>query len=284
MPRIALVTDTDCSLPEDLAARYHIQQVPITVHFGEESFLTGVTIDDTALFERVDRENKLPSTAAPSPGQFVVAYEKALAAGAKTVLCFTVSSAVSATYNNAVNARQLLPDRDITVIDTQSLSLGQGFMALAAAEAAQQGASKEECLAQAWGVARHIHLFAALATLKYLAMSGRVGSLAAGMAGLLNIKPILTIQNGKLELLERTRTQKKAWSRVIELAAQAANGKPIERMGIVHVAALPAAKEFEQQLRTSLNYHSDILMADLTPGLSVHAGAGLVGMAFVAKE
>jgi DegV family protein with EDD domain len=101
MPHIAFVTDTDCSLPEDLAARYHIQQVPVIVQFGEESFLTGVDIDDAALFERVDHENKLPSTAAPSPGQFLGAYEKAVAGGADTVVCFTVSSAVSATYNNA---------------------------------------------------------------------------------------------------------------------------------------------------------------------------------------
>ncbi len=153
MPKIAFITDTDCSLPEDLAARYHIQQVPITVQFGEESFLTGVDIDDTALFERVDRESKLPSTAAPSPGQFLEAYEKALAGGADTVMCFTVSSAISATYSNAVNARSTCcPSATSPSIDTQSLSLGQGFMVLAAAEAAQHGASKEECLAQAQDV------------------------------------------------------------------------------------------------------------------------------------
>ena len=283
MPRITFVTDTDGSLPEDLAARYCIQQVPITVQFGEESYLSGVDIDDTALFERVDRENKLPSTAAPSPGQFLAAYEKAIAGGADSVICFTVSSAVSATYSNAVAAQHMLPGRDIIVIDTQSLSLGQGFMVLAAAEAAQRGASPQACLAQAQAVAPRVRLFAALATLKYLAMSGRVGSLAAGMAGLLNIKPILTIQNGKLELLERIRTQKKARGRVIELATQAANGKPIERMGVVHVAAPEAAKDFAQQLRASLNCPADILVADLTPGLSVHAGAGLVGTALVVK-
>jgi DegV family protein with EDD domain len=284
MPKIAFITDTDSSLPEDLAARYHIQQVPITVQFGEESFLTGVNIDDTILFERVDRENKLPSTAAPSPGQFLKAYEKALAAGADSVLCFTVSSAISATYNNAVNARQLLPERDITVVDTQSLSLGQGFMVMVAAEAAQRGSAKEECLAQAQATGQRIHLYAALATLKYLAMSGRVGSLAAGMAGLLSIKPILTLQDGKLELLERIRTQKKAWQRAIELTQRAAGDKPIERLGIVHVAAPQAAKEFEQLLRASLSCPADILVSNLTPGLSVHTGTGLVGVAFVAGK
>ncbi|CAG0928771.1 Protein DegV [Thermoflexales bacterium] len=284
MPRIAFVTDTDCSLPEDLTARYHIQQVPITVQFGEESFLTGVNLDDTALFERVDRENKLPSTAAPSPGQFLEAYEKAFAAGAETVLCFAVSSAISATYNNAVAAQQMLPGRNIKVTDTQSLSLGQGFIVLAAAEAAQQGASPEDCLAHAQDVAQRTHLFAALATVKYLAMSGRVGSIAAGMASLLSIKPILTIQDGKLELLERIRTQKKAWNRVIELTTQTINGRPIERMGIVHVAAPQAAQIFEQQLRASLNCPAAILVNDLTPGLSVHTGTGLVGVAFVAGK
>ncbi len=283
MAEIAFITDTDCSLPEDLAARYHIQQVPITVQFGEESFLTGVGIDDTALFERIDREHKLPTTAAPSPGQFLEAYQAAFKNGAEAVLCFTVSSAISTTYGSAVTARELLPERDITVVDTRQLSLAQAFMVLAAAEAARQGASKEECLARAQSVGERAHLFAALSTVKYLAMSGRIGSIAAGMAELLSIKPILTARDGKLDMLEKVRTQRKAWERLIELTSEAAAGRPLERMGIAHVAALPAAREFAQQLRARLDCPADILVAELTPGLSVHTGSGLVGVVFVTE-
>jgi len=281
---IAIVTDTDSSLPAAVAAQYGIQQVPINIHFGEESFQAGVDIDDAEAFVRIDRDGKLPTTSAPTPGQFVGAYQAAFDAGAASVLCFCVSSEISGTYNAALTARELLPDRDITVVDSRTLSLGQGYMAIAAAEAVQQGASKEEAIAAAESMRERTHVYAALATLKYLAMSGRVGHLAAGMANLLNIKPILTVRDGKLDMLEKVRTQHKAWDRVVELTVKSLGDQPIERMGLIHVNALEKVREFEALLREHLSCPTDVITAEFTPGLSIHSGTGIVGVVVVAAE
>jgi DegV family protein with EDD domain len=281
MPSIAIVTDTDPSLPPPIAARHKIRQAPMTVHFGSEVLESGIDIDDADLFARIDREGKLPTTASPSPGRFAAAFGAAFDEGADAVLCFTVSSKISASYNAAQSACDEFPGRDIRVVDTLSLSLGQGFMVLAAAEAAETGASIEEAIACALDVRERTHLYAALSTLKYLAMSGRVGHIAAGMGTLLNVKPILTIREGTLDMLERVRTQSKAGTRVVELAQLAAGDRQVGRMAMLHVNALAEARQMEQQLRTALRCPPEIVMAELIPGMSVHAGAGLVGVALV---
>lgn len=281
MPSIAIITDSDASLPATVAEKYGIHQVPINVLFGDEELKTGVDIDDARLFARIERENRLPTTAAPSPGQFAQAYQAAFEAGADSVICFCVSSEVSATFGAAVNAKDLLPEHDIEVVDTRSLSMAQGFMALEAAKAAANGAGKAEIIAHALDIGQRTHLYGALATLKYLRMSGRVGHLTAGMASMLNIKPILTIQDGKLDMLERVRTRKRAWARTIELTRETANSHAIEQMAVVHVDCPDDALEFEKLLRGSIDCPAETIMAELTPGLSVHSGAGFVGVVFV---
>jgi DegV family protein with EDD domain len=281
MPSIAVITDSDSSLPADLAAQHGIRQVPIMIQFGEQTLRTEVDIDDVTLFARVDREGKLPTTSAPSPGQFLEAYEAAFAAGADAIVCLCVSSAISATYGAAVAAKEMLPDRAIEVVDTRVVSMTQGFMALAAAEAAQAGVNVAEVVAAARAVGEKSHLFGALSTLKYLAMSGRVGHVAAGFGNLLSVKPIVTMRDGKLDLLEKIRTRSKALARVVELAGEAMAGQPIRQMAVLNVAAPDEAAAFEAQLRATLPCPETIIHANLTAGLSVHTGAGMLGVVVV---
>jgi DegV family protein with EDD domain len=284
MTKIAIITDTDSSLPLDLAKKHDIVQVPILVQFGEESFRDLYEIDDKKLFARIDREGKLPTTAAPSAGQFLEAFKAAFQNGATAVLCLTISSEMSATYASGLQAAELLPGKAIEVMDTRNLGMGQGFMVLAAAQVAAQGGSIQEAIVAAKSVGDRCSLFGALATLKYIAMSGRVGYLTAGIASVLEIKPILSLVNGKLELVERIRTQQKAWARAVELSAEKAAGKKIERMAIMQVNALESARLFEKQLRAALPCPADILITEMPPGLSSHTGAGMVAVVLVTEK
>lgn len=281
MPKIAIITDTDASLPLDLAEQHSITQVPIIILFGEEEYRDVYDIDVATTFARIDREDKLPTTSAPSPGQFSEAFKKAFEQGAEGILCFSVSSEISATYAAALSAKEMYPDKDIQVVNTRSLAIQQGFMVIAAAEAIAGGATMDEAIAVAMDVAERTFFFAALSTLKYLRMSGRVSHLTAGVGNLLAVKPILTIRDGKLDMLEQIRTKKKALARVVELSAESVGERPIERMCMIHIAASENAENLEALLRSEIDCPDDVLYAELNPGLGVHAGAGLVGVVVV---
>jgi len=284
MAKIAIITDTDSNLPHNLAGKFDIVQVPILVQFGDDSFRDTYDIDNKTVFARIDKEGKLPTTSAPSPGQFGEAFKAAFASGADAILCMNISSEMSATYASARQAAELFPGKRIEVLDTRSLAMGQGYMVLTAAEATANGASIEEAIRLAEDVRSRTSLFGALATLKYIAMSGRVGSLAAGIANILDIKPILSLQNGKLELLEKIRTQGKSWNRAVELSKEKAGGKGIEKMAIMNVHCPEDARRFEKLLRAGLDCPAEIIHVDLNPGLSTHTGAGMVAVVFVVAK
>ena len=284
MTKIAVITDSDSSLPAALADKYGIRQVPITIHFDDESYTTGVDIDDRRLFDKVDRKKKLPTTAAPSPGAFSAAYHAAFESGADEIVCICVSSLMSSTYSSAVTACEEFPGRRIVVMDSLNISMGQGFMALQAANMSSQGKSIDEILAALQAMSKRISLFAVLPTLKYLAMSGRVGKFVAGMADTLNIKPILTVTDGKLVLLERIRTRTRAIERMLNLTAEAVGGKSVEQLAVIHVNDLDGARELEKLLRETIQCPAEVLTLEFTPGLSVHAGSGVVGLVVLTAE
>ncbi len=283
MSKIAIITDSDSSIPKEIADQYKITQVPITIHFGESTYTTGLDINDAILFEIIDQTNKLPTTSAPPPAAFEKEFQNAFNSGCESIICICVSSTVSATYQAALTAKQEFPDKDISVVDSSQLSLAQGFFVIHAAKSAQNGVSKDQILADIENMRTKLHVFAALPTLKYLAMSGRVGKVAAGLADTLNIKPILSVQNGKLDLLEKIRTMKKAQKRLIELAQSSVADKNILQVGFIHVNNLTGAKNLYDDLCEVFPCQADPIFAEFTPGLSVHAGAGVIGFVILTE-
>ena len=282
MPKISVITDTDSSLPAEMAAAYNILQVPISIHLDDSLSGTDLTIDNAALFKKVDEVGKLPSTAAPNPAQFVEYFKRVFdEQKADTLVYFAISSEMSATIKSAQIAAEELKNLDIRVIDSNTLSMAQGYMVLAAAEAASQGAPIEAVIQMAEDVRGRTYLYGALSTLKYLSMSGRVSHVAAGMAGMLNIKPILSVQNGKLAMLEKVRTRSKSWARMIELVRADIGAHAIQKACILHVNDAKSAEVFEKILRDSLACPAELPLVDINPGLSVHTGAGLVGVCLV---
>ncbi len=284
MAKVHVITDTDSNIPLDLAKKYNIGLVPITVQFGDESFKDCFEIQNPAMFERIDKTGKLPTTAAPSPAAFSTAFSEAFDSGADSVICVTVGSAISRTYESALVAAKEMPDRKITVVDSEHLSLAQGFITLTAAEALLGGATHDEAVAAARTLIPRTYLFGALSTLKYLALGGRVSNLAANMGNLLNIKPILTMKDGKLDLLEKVRTNKVAMNRLVELLLNAVGNREIEHAAMLHVLNPAAAEELKTLLGNSIKLPKETHLFDFGPGLSVHAGSGMIGCVLVAKQ
>jgi DegV family protein with EDD domain len=283
MSKIAFITDTNSSLPIEVAAKYDIVQIPIHIQFGEETYITGVNIDDRKLFDLIDERKILPTTAAPAPSAFEKAFQTAFDNGAEEIICVCCSSQVSATFNAAQIAANEFPGKGISVVDSLQLTLAEGFQVLGAAEAVHNGATREEALAIIDDIRSKTHVFAALPTLKYLAMGGRMGKLAASLGNTMEIKPILTMNEGKLELLEKIRTLRKAKQRLVELAKESAQDKKIKQVGLLHVNNPEGVLSLYEGLKEVLSFESDPLIGDFTPGLSVHSGAGFIGFVLITE-
>ena len=284
MKRITLVTDTNASLPKEIIEKYQIIEVPIHIQFSDETYVTGETIDDSKLFKLIDERSVIPTTAAPSPSAFEKAYQSALEKGAEQILCICCSGEVSATYNSAVMAMEHFPGTEIQVVDSRGLSLAEGFQVLAAAEAVEAGEEMDEIIKRLEDLRDRTVVYGALPTLKYLAMGGRMGKLAAGFGNTLEIKPILTLQDGKLELLEKVRTWRKAKERLIELAVDKGKDAAIERVGLIHVNNEAGVLALYDEMKDALNITLDPILTEFTPGLSVHTGSGVIAFAMVLRK
>lgn len=282
MSKVALVTDSTSYIPKDLRDQYPITIVPQVVIWEGQTYEDDVTITPGQFYTRLRTAKVMPSTSQVSVVNMHKAFSTLLDQG-YDVLGIFVSEKLSGTYQSAVQGReQLTSGQDkVDFIDSETTAMALGFMVLQVARAAMDGASLAECRALAEKARQHVGVYLTVETLEFLHRGGRIGGAQRFLGTALNLKPILAIQNGRVEPVERVRTRGKALDRVVELVAEKCAGKSPIRMATLHADSEADARVILDKITSQVNPIESVFAA-VSPAVGAHAGPGTVGLAWMA--
>jgi DegV family protein with EDD domain len=275
---IKIVSDSTCSLAPDIIQKYDIRVVPLNVHFGEgRVFQEGIDLTNDEFYAMLAAAPELPTTSQPSPGRFREVFAELAAAG-HDVLCILISSRLSGTYQAALDARHMLPDASITVVDSYFIAAALGLMVVTAAEMAEEGCSMDEIVARVEQMRRDMKLYFVVDTLEYMQRGGRIGLAAAFLGTLLKVKPILTLDEGIVKPLDMVRSKRKAIQRLLaELEAHVSPGQPVQAI-VMHAQVPDEVNELEAEVRRCFNCQRTIF-GEVGPVIGTHTGPGVLGAA-----
>jgi len=279
---IAVVTDSCASIPPELVESLQIEVVPYYLHKGRETLRDQIDISPSEFFRWLATTEKLPTTANPGPGDYLTAYARA-AQRADGIVSIHMTSKGSGAYQSACVAQEMarvqLPDAKIEVVDTLQVAMVHGWAAVEAARAAQVGADLDRVIAAARRVADTGCMIQVADTLRYLYMGGRIGRAQNLMGTLLDVKPIVSMEEGIIVPLGQARGISKAYAKMLDLMREhgAADG-PI-KAAITHVAAPERAELLAGLVKQAFDCR-EMLTSELSPALGVHAGPGTVGVNF----
>ncbi|HJM88310.1 MAG TPA: DegV family protein [Dehalococcoidia bacterium] len=275
---IRIVTDSTADLPAGLAAERRITVVPLTVMFGDNSFLDGVDIDTAEFFHRLPDEPQPPTTSQPSPAAFREIYERLAAEGATEILSIHVSEKVSGTLNSARQGAEGLDVR-VVHVDSQVTSMALGLGVLAAADAIDDGTSLDEAKVLAEDLFARTHIFIIVETLEYLRRGGRIGRAGHLFGSLLKITPVLTFEDGEVAPLAKARTQSKAIAAGLKLAEAQA---PFQLAAAMHTNSPDGADAIAARLR-EIQPDVSIITSTLGPAVGTHCGPGTLAFAVISS-
>ena len=273
MGQAKVVIDTAASMPPDMIEKYGFGMARYAVQFGDESYLdNGIDLPVEAFDAKRQSSGIVPKTGIPPTGQFVALY-RSIAQPGDTIYSIHVGTKLSGIVGAAQMAAQEVPELDVVVIDSNSVCMTQGFMAIEAAEAIRAGKSKEEILAVIEDVKKRVDFYSVSVELEYLKESGRiVGAERSADAAVRNV-PIIQLKDGSAGVTEQARTQNGALKRVIELIRERAGGKPIKRIAIVHADREPVALKYREMVEAELA-PEQMLFGQLGITLMTHLGPG----------
>lgn len=272
---VRIVTDSTSDIPPHLAQQLGIAVVPLSVIFGEDVYKENIDISPDLFYDKLVRSKELPTTSAPSVGDFLATYREVLKE-TDEIVSIHLSSKLSATYNNACQAAAQLADEGarIDVVDSQVVSLGMLFMARAASAAAAAGESVDAIKQKIEGMIPRMHIYVLLDTLEYVRRGGRIGRARAFIGTMMRVKPILSISDGEVHPEERVRTRAHALDRMFQVATSFQN---IEEIGVAYSTNGQEAEAMKLRLEEALP-GTKVQMTRLGPVIGVHGGPGVLGI------
>lgn len=282
MSKIALVTDSTTYMPPELVKKYNISVAPQVLIWGDQTYKDGVDIESHEFFTRLKTAKVMPTTSQVAVISFQEIFQDLVDKG-YDVLALLVSSRLSGTVQSAMQAKDLMNSarEKVNVVDSQSVAMALGFQVLAVARALEEGASLKDAIALAEKSYQYTGVFFAVDTLEFLHRGGRIGSAQRFLGTMLNMKPILAIQDGRVEGIDRIRTKNKAQDRVLELVVEKVAGRTPVRLATLHANAAEDARALLTRAEQTLNPVESIF-TEVSPTVGTHAGPGTVGLAFMA--
>jgi DegV family protein with EDD domain len=281
MAKVVIVTDSTATIPEDLAAMLDIRVVPVLLVFGSQSLRDGVDVTPSEVYRRLRAGSDIPTSAAPSVGDFLRIYAGA-GQDASAILSVHMPPSLSATHGVAGTASRLVEGVPIRVLDSGSAAMGQGFVVIEAARAAAAGASLEEVVKRAEEVAARVSILFTLDTYEYLHRGGRIGGAAALMGTVLQIKPVLHLPDGRIEVLAKPRTKRRAIQRILKQIEAEAGDRPLHA-AVFHADVPQEAEDLRNTVMRRFHCE-ELYVTEFTPVMGAHTGPGLVGVAFYADD
>ena len=275
---VKIITDTTAGLPLEIAHKYNIPVIPQVINFGEESYLEGVEMDNATFMARLKSTAELPKTAAPPPELFIEEFKRLVPYG-EPILCIHPSTELSGTARSAMIAKLDFPEADIRIIDTRLVASPLATLVELAAEWAAAGENAETIIARLAEMSTKCRLYFLVASLEYLVKGGRIGGAAALVGSVLQIKPILALKDGKVDLLERERTHKRALARLKELVCNQIRRDGKGYLSIMHAGVPDQGEALARDLGAALGI-TKIPILDVPPAIITHGGPGILGAAF----